>query len=162
MRAVPFSIAAIIFVLDMVTKRLIERYVSLWDVHVVIPGFFQIIHTKNPGAAFSLLADSDSLTRAIVLIGFSLALLVFIAYMLWQATRPGSGEPWTSRTGLALVLGGAAGNVYDRIAYGEVTDFLDVYIGSYHWPTFNVADSAITIGAGLILLNLWRQRRQTA
>ena len=88
----------------------------------------------------------------------SLAAVVLVAAMLWSAQRLDRYSLW----GFALILGGAAGNVFDRIVWGRVTDFLDFYIGDYHWPTFNVADSAIVIGSGLLLLDLLRPKRQAA
>ncbi len=159
-RLIPFLIAAGVFAADRATKLIIERDVSMWGTHVIIPGFFQIIHTQNRGAAFSLLADADVSIRSVVLIGLSLVILVMIGVMLWNSAARLSNEPWTLRLGLSLVLGGAVGNVYDRIVKGSVTDFLDFYAGSYHFPTFNIADSAITIGAALMLISLWRGHRE--
>lgn len=159
-RLVPFAIAAGVFALDRVTKVVVERAVSLWDVHVVIPGFFQIIHTQNRGAAFSMLSDASESVRSIVLIGLSMGILAVIASMLWNSASRMSNEHWSMRLGLSIVLGGASGNVFDRVTHGAVTDFLDVFVGDYHWPTFNVADCGITIGAALLLLSLWRGRRE--
>lgn len=159
-RLVPFAIALGVFALDRFTKSIIERLVTMWDAHVVIPGFFQIIHAENRGAAFSMLADSSSEVRAFVLVGLSILILGVIAALLWNSVSRLSHEHWTLRLGLSLVLGGALGNVYDRVARGAVTDFLDFYVGQLHWPTFNVADCAISIGAGLLLLSLWLGRRE--
>jgi signal peptidase II len=103
--------------------------------------------------AFGLLAGNDSAWRPILLAGVSLAILLFLARMLWKSTG-GKRQP----VALALVMGGAAGNLYDRILRGSVTDFIDLYVSSLHWPTFNVADSAITIGALLLALDLWLTR----
>ncbi len=161
-RLAPFAIAAGVFAVDRVTKAVIEQTMTLWDARVVIPGFFQIIRTENRGAAFSMLADASETVRMVVLIGLSVAILAMIARFLW--TSSGRAEPWSLRLGLALVLGGALGNVYDRLLRGAVTDFLDVYIGNAHWPTFNVADSAISVGAALMLLSMWgaKRRREAA
>lgn len=159
-RLVPFAIALGVFALDRFSKSIIERFVTLWDAHVVIPGFFQIIHTENRGAAFSMLADSSSEVRSSVLIGLSILILGIIAALLWNSASRLSHEHWTLRLGLSLVLGGALGNVYDRVTRGAVTDFLDFYVGELHWPTFNVADCAISVGAGLMLLSLWLGRRE--
>ena len=93
-----------------------------------------------------------------MLIVLSIAAVIFVSAMLWRPERLDR----TSRWGLALILGGAAGNVIDRIAWGQVTDFLEFYVGGYHWPTFNVADSAIVIGSGLLLVELLRPKRQAA
>lgn len=161
-RLVPFAIAAGVFALDRVTKIVIERTMMLWDARVVVPGYFQIIHAENRGAAFSILADASDTVRALVLVGMALAILGLVARFLWKATAPQSREHWSLRLGLSLVLGGALGNVYDRVMHGAVTDFLDVYVGDAHWPTFNVADSAITTGAALMLLSMWLVRRREA
>jgi signal peptidase II len=100
--------------------------------------------------------ESTSAWRTIVLIVFAAAALLLVAGMLWRASRM---DRWTA-TGLALVLGGAAGNLFDRILWGRVTDFLEFYIGSWHWPTFNVADSCVVVGSGLLLLEILRSKRQ--
>jgi signal peptidase II len=89
------------------------------------------------------------------LLVFSLLVMWFIAWMLWTSIKPGSTDHWTNRFGLGLVLGGALGNLHDRLRWGSVTDFLDFYLGSSHFPVFNVADSAITVGAGLLILCIW-------
>lgn len=117
----------------------------------VIPNFFNIVHAENPGIAFSLFSDASGTWRSVVLIGLSTAVILFITATL---LRGGSGVNWMLRIGLALVLGGAIGNLYDRIATGTVTDFVEVYAGNHYFPSFNVADSAITIGACLLLLDV--------
>jgi signal peptidase II len=153
-------IAAFIFVLDRGTKVLIERNVSLWDTHHVIPGFFNIVHTKNRGAAFGMFAEGNSELRTFLLIGVSLLVLLFISVLLLQPTRAGFSGSKMTMIGLSLVLGGAIGNMYDRIVSGMVTDFLEFYVGQWSFAAFNVADSAITIGAGLLLLDMWMSRKQ--
>lgn len=157
-RAKAYGLAAAVFALDRLTKWIIETRVSAFDVHNVIPGFFDIVHSQNRGVAFGLLNDSTSAWHAMVLIVFSAAALLLVAVLLWKTSRL---DRWTA-TGLALVLGGAAGNLFDRIVWGRVTDFLEFYIGDLHWPTFNVADSCIVIGSGLLLLELLRPKRQPA
>jgi len=153
-----YSISAIVFAIDRLTKSFIEAHVSRFDVHSVIPGFFDIVHSQNRGVAFGLMNDSTSAWRTVVLIVFSAAALILVAGLLWRAAHL---DRWTA-TGLALVLGGAAGNLFDRILWGRVTDFLEFYIGDLHWPTFNVADSCIVIGSGLLLMELLRPKRQPA
>jgi signal peptidase II len=156
-----FAIAAVVFFLDRVTKVWIEQTVSLWDSYHVIPGFFDIVHTKNKGAAFGMFSEGDSQLRTFLLIGVSVAVLIFVAYVL---LRPGSGgfaETRVTIVGLALVLGGALGNIYDRAVHGQVTDFLEFYTGSWRFAAFNIADSAITVGAGLLILDMWRTRKGT-
>lgn len=159
-RLTAFGISAVVLLLDRATKLLIESSVPRWDAWVVIPGVFNIIHTENRGAVFGMLADSTAEWRAFVLVGLSLVVTAFVAALLWQSTAPSSRDGWGMRTALALVVGGAVGNLYDRLSQGAVTDFLQVFIGAYEWPAFNVADSAISIGAGLLLLDLIRRRRQ--
>jgi signal peptidase II len=157
-RVKAYSLSAAVFAADRLTKSFIESHVSPFDVHSVIPGFFDIVHSQNRGVAFGLMNDSTSAWRTVVLIVFSAAALLLVAGMLWKAPRL---DRWTVG-GLALVLGGAAGNLFDRILWGRVTDFLEFYIGDLHWPTFNVADSCIVIGSGLLLLELLRPKRQPA
>jgi signal peptidase II len=153
-----YGLALVVFALDRVTKWIIETHVSFLDTYKVIPGFFDIVHSQNRGVAFGLLHDTDSPWRTVVLIGFSVAALVLIAGMLWKSERLDGRSLW----GLSLILGGAAGNVFDRILWGRVTDFLEFYIGNVHWPTFNIADSAIVVGSGLLLLDLLRPKREAA
>jgi signal peptidase II len=154
----PVAIAALVFLLDRLTKLWIEANVSLYGSFTVIPGFFDIVHTKNRGAAFGMFADSDHPMRTILLIGVSTAVLVFIAFTL---LRPGKSElapTLVSIIGLSLVMGGAAGNLYDRIVHGMVTDFLEFYTGDWRFAAFNIADSAITVGAALLIIDMWRTR----
>lgn len=147
-RLLPFLLSAALFVVDRLSKVWIDRNIGAFDTWAIIPGFFNIIHAENRGMAFSLMADWTSAWRGLFLIGVSSAVLIFVVVMLWQA------KTLLQRSALTLVLGGAAGNLYDRLVRGSVTDFLDVYVGDYHWPTFNVADSAITVGALLLVSEL--------
>ena len=152
----PYALASLVFALDRITKRIIESRMSVFDTHTVIPGFFDIVHARNRGAAFSMFADSTSPLRPFFLIGLSLAALILVAGILRKAST--LDKP--TAIGLSLILGGALGNVFDRIVSGAVTDFLDFYIGSLHWPAFNVADSAIVIGSCLLLLSMLRPKQQ--
>src|SRR5215472_2863126 len=153
-----YALAAAVFALDWTTKRAIEARMSVFDTHTVIPGFFDIVHARNRGAAFSMFAESTSPWRPFFLIGLSVAALILVAGILRKASRLDRPTAY----GLALILGGALGNVFDRIVSGAVTDFLDFYIGALHWPAFNVADSAIVIGSGLLLVSLLRPKHQPA
>lgn len=150
-------IAAVVF-LDRVTKMFIRARVSSFDIYPVIPGFFNIVHTENPGAAFGVLSESTSEWRSVLLIGVSLAVMAIIGVILLRPARMGVMETTLLSTGFALVFGGAMGNVWDRAFHGTVTDFLQFYFGRYEFPSFNAADSAITIGAALLLIDLWRSR----
>ncbi len=158
-RLVPFLLALCVFALDRLTKVWIESHVSVWETRLVIPRFFNIVHTRNRGAVFGLFGSVESPWRDVLLVGMSLVVLVLLAVLLWRQDAAGLACGWGGRLALALVLGGAIGNLHDRIAYRAVTDFLEFYIGEYRWPVFNVADSAITVGAALLLLDLWRSRR---
>lgn len=155
----PFALAAAVIVLDRLSKRIIESQVSDWEMIRVIPGLFQIVHTRNTGVAFGIFSEQGSGAGRLLLVVFSLAVMALVANLLWGACR-NLKEHWTLAAALALVLGGAAGNLYDRVVFGSVTDFLDFYWGSHHFPVFNLADSAITIGAGLLLVNLWAVRQR--
>lgn len=158
-RAMMYGLACAVFAVDRLTKWIIETRVSFYDSHVVIPGFFEIVHSQNQGAAFGLFSQSTSEWRSILLIGFSIVALVALVVMLWRTSRL---DRKTS-IALALILGGALGNVFDRVVReGGVTDFLLFYIGSYQWPAFNAADSAIVIGSGVLLLDFFKVKRQPA
>ena len=156
------SIALGIFLLDRVTKVAIERNLSVWDSIHVIPGFFDIVHTKNRGAAFGIFSEGSSELRTFALIGVSLVVLIFVSLLLLRPARAGFSGSRVTMIGLSLVLGGAIGNIYDRIMSGQVTDFLEFYLRQYHFAAFNVADSAITVGAGLLILDMWLSRKGTA
>ena len=151
----PFLVAALIVLLDRATKIIIQSRVTFWDNVPVIKGFFSIVHSENRGAAFGMFADSTSFLRPFFLIALSLGVMVFITILLLKPGQGGLGSSWYLRFGLACVLGGAFGNVYDRLLRGSVTDFLEFYFGSYTFPAFNIADSAITVGAALLLLDMW-------
>ncbi len=158
-RAAVYGCSAAIFLADRLTKVWVDASISAFDVWEVIPGFFNIIHSENRGMAFSLLAEASLWLRTVVLIGLSCLMMGAVALMLWKT----AGTPAKlTEAALVLVLGGAAGNVYDRVMRGSVTDFLDFQIAGYHWATFNVADAAITCGAILMLLEAlsesWRKK----
>lgn len=157
-RILSFGTAATVFLVDWVTKGIIRTHVGSWETYVVIPGFFNIVHTENSGAAFGLFAETENEWRTFFLLGLSILVLALVASVLWQSGTRAGGR-WM-RLGLSLALGGALGNMYDRLMHGTVTDFLDFYAGTFHWPAFNVADSAITVGAGLLIIDMWLSRRK--
>lgn len=157
-RAKSLAIAAGVFALDRVTKLLIERTVSFSDDVKIIPGFFDIVHSENRGVAFGVFNDTESQLRTVLLIALSLAAVAWVSIAVWRSRQLESTLGWA----FALVLGGAAGNLFDRAVSGRVTDFLMFYLGSYQWPSFNVADSAIVIGCGLLLVDQLRPKRRTA
>ena len=154
------AIIIAVVVLDYLTKIYIRGHFSGYDIRVVIPGLFNIVHAENPGAAFSMLADAGP-WRSIVLIGISLVMLAVIGYLLRKPSAAGLPQTAWAYSALALVFGGALGNLFDRAFRGTVTDFIQVFIGTYEFPSFNVADSAITVGACLLLLVLWTAGRRT-
>ena len=147
-----------IFLLDWLSKRWIERNVSFWDTHAVIPGLLSIVHAQNRGAAFSILADAPDSVRAVVLVGISGLVTLVVAWMFRGALSKPDSHSAAGRLALALVLGGALGNLYDRILRGSVTDFVLFYWRDWQFPVFNVADSAISVGAVLLLFDLWRRK----
>ncbi len=143
-------IAGLVVLADQLTKAAILGQLPLYDSRVVIPGFFSITHIQNPGGAFGLLADQHPLLRRGLFLGVS---LVATGVVLWFYHRTPPERRWLAGA-FALILGGAIGNLLDRLRLGQVVDFLDVYVGQWHWPAFNVADSAITVGVGLFLLHM--------
>ena len=138
-----------VVLLDRATKAWFESRTLGWH-QELIHNFIYLVHSRNPGIAFGVFADSPSTGMRILLIVGS---AVVISALAWLFVAGHSGGALTA-AGLALLLGGAAGNVTDRIVSGAVTDFFEVWLGSYHWPAFNVADSAITIGAALIIIDV--------
>ena len=151
-----YGLALAVFAVDRLTKWMIETRMSAFDSVTVIPGLFDIVHSQNRGAAFGLFADSTSEWRTFLLIGFSSVALIVLAGMLWKSGRMDR----RTTIALSLILGGAMGNVFDRIRWGTVTDFLLFYIGTHQWPAFNAADSCIVIGCGLLALDLLKPRRE--
>src|SRR5436190_20954556 len=117
LRLIAIAVAAAVFLLDRATKLWIESTVSLWDSFHVIPGFFDIVHAKNKGAAFGIFSEGDNQLRTVLLIGVSITVLLFISYLLLRPGRAGFSSTALTTIGLALVLGGALGNIYDRIAH---------------------------------------------
>jgi signal peptidase II len=150
MRKYHFLIALLVVALDRVSKRTISHRLSMHDSITVIPGFFRIIHTENPGAAFGIFADSPSQWKVAMLILFSIVALVIVTMLLWK----NSHALTSTGIGLSLILGGAIGNLWDRIVSRQVVDFLLFYVGKYQWPAFNVADSAIVVGACLLVFEI--------
>jgi signal peptidase II len=158
-RLAPFIIAVIVFLFDHLTKFLIRTSHLPPEGFPVIPGFFNIVHNENPGVAFGLFADSTGPLRTFILIGLSAAVLIIITTVLLKSPKTGETRNWLMRIALALVLGGAIGNLYDRIVRNTVTDFVQLHAGqSYYFPDFNVADSCISIGAALLIVDMWRSR----
>ena len=154
-----YLIALGVIILDRITKLAIVQALRLGQGIPVVPGFFDIVFILNPGAAFGFLATlSDQVRNPFFILISALAVILIVFYhaRYLRSRRLVS-------VALGLVLGGALGNLIDRLHYGMVVDFLDVHVGPYHWPAFNVADSAISIGVGLMILDMlldwYRERR---
>lgn len=152
-RILAFITAALVFAIDRASKWTIESGFGPWDTKIVIPGFFNIIRSENPGVAFGIFADNASPARTLALVVVTIAATLILGRMVWKA--PDSATAF----GLALILGGAMGNLFDRIHAGAATDFLDFYYGHYHWYTFNLADTSICIGAGLLILSMLKSHK---
>jgi signal peptidase II len=143
-------IALAVVVLDRWTKHLVAQRIPLYRHIQIIPGFFSLTHTENTGAAFSLFADSTGPWKAGLLITFSGIALIVVSILLWKNHHANV----STGVGLSLIMGGAMGNLWDRVMRGRVVDFLLFYVKRYEWPVFNLADSAIVVGAGLLVLEI--------
>lgn len=144
----------VVVFLDQVTKWYIDTYFVLHETIPVVEGFFSITYVRNKGAAFGLLANSSFRTPFFIFV--TLAAVVGILWYLHRTRK----QQKLLQCSLSLIFAGAVGNLIDRIRMGEVIDFLDVFWRQYHWPAFNVADSAITVGVALLLIDTWREERR--
>ncbi len=142
-----FLIALLVFVFDQFTKYLIKSYVGPYEVIRVLP-FFNIVYVENIGSAFGMFKSLGNTFFVVV----SLLAVIFVAMIILKGTH--------NRLALSLILGGALGNLTDRLIHGYVIDFLDIYVDRFHWPAFNIADSALTIGVFLLLLEMFCPIRQ--
>jgi signal peptidase II len=142
--------ALIIVVLDQVSKYIVMTKIEIHRSIPVISGFFNLVHTRNRGIAFGMFNQPGSDLGYYLLLSATFVAVILLLFWFSRLKQ----EEWILVPGLSLILGGAIGNLIDRIRLREVTDFLDFYIGPYHWPAFNVADSAITVGTGWIVLSL--------
>jgi signal peptidase II len=143
-------VAGAVVILDQATKALILEHLPLGGSIPVIPGFFDLTHVHNPGGAFGFLSGMSAEFRSLLFVAVSLLAAGIVLYFYWQI-------PVHQRfpaVGLCLLFGGAVGNLVDRIRFGVVVDFLDVYVGELHWPAFNIADSAITVGVFIFAYHL--------
>jgi signal peptidase II len=149
-RIAHFLLALVVVLVDRWTKHLAATRIAMYAHIQIIPRFFRLTHTENTGAAFSLFADSPAHWKTELLIAFSVVAMVIVSILLWKQPRPLT----TTGIALSLILGGAAGNLWDRLASGRVVDFLLFYVKRYQWPVFNLADSSIVIGAGLLVIEI--------
>lgn len=146
-------LTGLVIILDVITKAMASENLLLHQPVNIFPGFnFTLMH--NTGAAFSFLSEASGWQRWFFSI---VAIVVSAAIVVWLA-RLQKGQAWLA-IGLTMILGGALGNVWDRLSLGYVIDFIDVYVGSAHWPAFNIADSAITVGAGILIYDSFRSRK---
>lgn len=142
------SIIGTVLILDQITKYIVEKQIRLYEVIRVIPGFFNITHVRNKGAAFSLFSSAPETYRSMFFITVTIVAVAVIAVLIrktWERLLV---------VAFSLIAGGAVGNLIDRVRYGEVVDFIQWYVKSYYWPSFNVADAAITIGVGLLVVDM--------
>ncbi len=148
-------ISAISLILDQITKTLATANLQLWQPVEVMP-YFNLMLAHNPGAAFSFLADAGGWQRWFFT---TIAFVVSIAIVIWiKKLKP---EEKVLGIALAFILGGAVGNLIDRVRFGYVVDFIDIYVGTAHWPAFNIADSSIFIGAGIMIYSSFKQPPET-
>lgn len=150
-------LAGAVFLLDQGTKWLVVRGPALGETRSIIPGLFNLTHVRNRGAAFGLFANFESTWAVVLLIAFSAAAMILVLTLLWR-----NHAPQQAGWGLALILGGAAGNLVDRLRAGSVVDFLDFHFGPYHWPAFNLADASIVVGATVLIYRVLRRRHEVA
>ncbi len=143
-----FIVFISIWIMDQITKLLVVRHIPLYGQAIEITPFLRIIHIKNTGIAFGLWAGGGW-TKQLFFIGFSLLAILAILYYLFK-----TGPSLLNNLGCGLVIGGALGNLTDRILHGNVVDFIDCHFRSYHWPAFNIADSAVTIGMFILAITI--------
>jgi signal peptidase II len=143
--------AALLVIIDQVTKIIVADAIRFHESIAVINGFFNLVHVRNRGMAFGLMNRPDVNIGFYILVAATMVAVILLTYWLCTLETGDNGL----RLGLSMILGGAIGNLTDRIRLGEVIDFLDFYINRYHWPSFNIADSAITIGTIFVAFNLF-------
>ena len=144
----PVAIGGSVFLLDQLTKRLVRDRLDVRDSIPILDGFVNIVHARNPGAAFSFLADAPAWFRGPFFVTITIAAIAALLYVISRLPA----DDRLMRIALGGVLGGAVGNLFDRLLYGEVTDFIDVHWRTHHWPAFNVADSSITLAVVAVVL----------
>ena len=150
------TIAGMVVLLDQLTKYLVIKKFFLHESVKVIPGFFSLTYVRNPGAAFGILAGASGSWRTIFFATVSMAALAVIATLVRKTSDR------LPLIAFSLIGGGAVGNLIDRLRFGEVVDFIEWYYGSFHWPTFNIADSAITVGVTLLAIDMLFPGKQPA
>ncbi len=149
-------VCTVTILFDQATKLHILQTMRLHESIPIIPDFFSLTYIRNPGAAFGILASSGGLFRLVFFSLASLFALVLLGAIFFRLRE----EDWIGQFSVAAILGGAVGNLIDRLKYGEVIDFLDFYSGAYHWPAFNVADAAITVGVAFLILHYALEKKR--
>ncbi len=147
-----FFLIGLIVAADQVTKYILSQAIPLNKYKIIVPGFFNLLHVRNTGGAFSMFAGAGSGWRQPLFIALTVVVVCVISYAYGKIARD---DTW-NRLAYICITGGALGNLVDRVRLGEVIDFLDFYAGSWHWPAFNVADMAISTGAVMLLVSLLR------
>jgi signal peptidase II len=144
-------IALLVIIGDQITKAMVARSMPEGKLVPVVPGFFNLTHTTNTGVAVGMFSGSPAPWKTALLVAVSAALIVVVVYLIWRSRH----AQWGTAMGFGLVLGGAiSNNLMDRVRTGQVVDFLDFYWRGYHWPAFNMADSAIVVGAGFLAIQI--------
>jgi signal peptidase II len=154
-RTIYVVISALVVVLDQLTKMLVDRFMNLHESRLLVDGLLRLTYVQNRGAAFGILSEADLPYQSLLFAVVSLAALGAIAAYAWRLPA----HSRLPQTALALIMGGALGNLLDRARLGYVVDFVDAFWGIHHWPAFNVADSAISVGVVLLVLDILRQPR---
>jgi len=149
------SIAAAAIILDQFTKYLVISRFRLFESITVVPGCFNLTYVRNPGAAFGILAGAEGPWRSVFFVSVTLVAMAVLVFLVRKT------EDRLSLIAFALIGGGALGNLIDRIRFGQVVDFIEWYVRSYHWPTFNVADSAISAGVVLLAIDMLFRKEET-
>ncbi|MEY4528612.1 MAG: Lipoprotein signal peptidase [Nitrospirota bacterium] len=149
------SLTGSVIVIDQLSKQHIMETMRLHESIPIVPNLFSFTYIRNPGAAFGLLAGSSNAFRMVFFGLTSIFALVLLGTILYRMPE----REWMGRLSVSAILGGAVGNLIDRLRFGEVIDFLDVYIDSYHWPAFNVADSAITVGVIFLIIHFMFEKQ---
>ena len=150
-----FLTVALIVLTDQFTKTYITATMTLHSSSVIIKGLLNLTYVRNPGAAFGFLANASPWFRTVFFVIVAVLAIGLIIYYIWESRDDEPGLVFA----LSLILAGASGNLIDRIRFGEVVDFIDFYISAYHWPAFNVADSAISVGAIILIIEVIRRKR---
>lgn len=146
------AIASAVIILDQITKYLVMKYIPRHSFIRIIPGFFDLTYVRNPGAAFGILSGDHGIWRNIFFVAVTVIALTVIIVLIRKTHER------LLVAAFSLIAGGAVGNLIDRVRFGEVVDFIEWYIRTYHWPTFNVADSAISVGVVLLVVDMFLKK----